>query len=124
MLVRNLRAEAVHVIVIAVNPDDLGAIHLCAQNLCWLKIGGNEDAGFKTGTRGLRRNGIGKIAGRRAADDIEAEVSGLGESHCDYAVFKAERREAYSIVFQVQRPATHALTQLGCLQQRSESSRR
>ena len=34
MLVRDLRAEAIHVIVIAINADDLRAIDLRAEDLC------------------------------------------------------------------------------------------
>ena len=58
MLVGNLRAEAIHVIVAAVDAHDFGAEHLGAKNFCGLEIGGNEDPGLQSFASRLRRNRV------------------------------------------------------------------
>ncbi len=62
ILVCDLRAEAVYVVVIAVNAHDLRSIDLGAQNFGRLKIGRNENARFEAGASRLRGNRIGQVA--------------------------------------------------------------
>src|SRR6202030_2153917 len=84
--VGNLRAQAIHVIVVAVDAHDARAIDRGVEDFGRLEVRGNEDAGIETLLRGLRSDGVGEIAGRRAADGGEMEATRGGESRGDNAI--------------------------------------
>ena len=62
------RAEAVDVVVVAVDADEARAVDLGVEDLGRLEIGGDEDAGLEAEARGLRGDGVGEVAGGGAAD--------------------------------------------------------
>src|SRR6266851_4424332 len=62
--VGDLRAEAVDVIVVAVDAHDARAIDGGVEHLGGLEVGGNEDARVEALLSGLRGDGVGEIAGR------------------------------------------------------------
>src|SRR5690242_5839195 len=74
VLVGNLGAEAVYVVIIAVDANQPRAIDLRVQNLCRLKLSRNQDAGLDAQTSGLRGNRVCQIPRGRAADGIETEA--------------------------------------------------
>ena len=68
VLVGDQRAEAVDVVVVAVDADQARAVDLGVEDLGGLEVGGDEDAGLEAEARGLRGDGVGEIAGGGAAD--------------------------------------------------------
>ena len=69
------------------------------MNLGLLQIGWNEYPALQSVARGLCSGGIGQVAGRRARDGVESKAAGVGESHGDDAVFKAQGRQADGVIF-------------------------
>ena len=69
--IRDLRAQPVHVVVVAFDGDDVRAIDRGAENLRRLEIVGNEDVARQAETRGVRGDAAGEIPGGRAAEDGE-----------------------------------------------------
>ena len=98
----DLRAEAIHLIVISGDADQARAEDLRAQHLGRLEIGGDEDPGLEAHARGLRGHGIGQIARGRAAHHLEAEGLGLRQRHGHDAILERKRRETHGVVLQVE----------------------
>ena len=121
MLVGNLRTQAVHVIVIAGNADDLCSVNLRSKDLGGFQIGRNEDASFESATGSLGRDCIGQVAGGRTAHNLEAEISGLRQGHSHHAVLKTQRREADGIVLDVERLTVELLAQSRSFNQGSKA---
>ena len=65
------------------------------------EIGGNEDAGVKTLLRSLRRDRVGKISGRGAADGSETEAARGGKRRGDDAILEGKRREADRVILEI-----------------------
>src|SRR5581483_12364513 len=91
MLIGNLRAEAVYMVVVASNADDLRSVNLRSNDLGGFQIGRNEDAGLEAAARSLGGNCIGQVAGGRTTHDLEAKISGLCQGHSHHAILKAQR---------------------------------
>ena len=123
VFVRDLRAQPIHLVVAARNANQLRAINLRAQNFCRLKICGNEDPRFESVARRLRRNRIGKIPGRRTRHRIEAEAPRLRQSHCDHAVFEAERGQTNGVILDEEMFGAKTRGQLGRAKQRRKADR-
>src|SRR5260221_11228537 len=121
MLVGNLRAKAVYVIIIAGNTAKRRAIDLRAPPFGWLQVGRDEDTCFKAGAGSLRGDGVGQVAGGRAAPHLETEIPGLRERHRHHAIFEAERREADGVILDIDRAAAERLAQLRRLYQWSKA---
>jgi len=100
--VGDLRAEAIDVVVVAVDADDAGAVDGSVEDFSGFEIGGNEHAGVETLLRGLRSDGVGEVAGGGAADGGEAEAASGDEGGADDAVLEGERGEADGVVFHVE----------------------
>ena len=100
--VRDLRAEAVHTIVVAVDAHDARAVNRGIEHFCRLKIGGYEHAGVEALLRGLRGDGVGKIAGGGATHGGEIKAARGGERRGDDAVLEGERREAHGVVLEIE----------------------
>ena len=99
---RNLRAEAVDLVIVAGDANQARAEYLGAEDLGGFEVGGNENPGVETKARRLRGDGIGEVAGGRAADGRESEGAGRGQGHGDDTVLKGKRRKADGVVFEVQ----------------------
>ncbi len=98
----DLRAEAIDVVVVAIDAHQRRAVDLGVENLGRLEIGGDKDEGLEAETRGVRSNGVGKVAGGRAADRIESEGLRIGQCDRDDAIFEAERGHADGVVLDVE----------------------
>src|SRR5438067_119577 len=64
--IRDLRAETIHVVVIAVDGDDVGTVDRGAEDLVRLEIVRDEDVARQPEPRGVRRHAVGEIPRRRA----------------------------------------------------------
>ena len=76
----DLRAETIDVVVVAVDADQRRAVNLGVENLRRLEIGGDEDVGLEAEARGVRGNGVGQVAGRRAADGVKSKRCALASA--------------------------------------------
>ena len=74
MLGRQLGAEPVDVVVVAAHRDQLRAVDAGREDLLLLEVGGHEHVGLEAGGRGVGGDGVGEVPGRRAGDDLEAEL--------------------------------------------------
>ena len=63
VLVGELGAEAVDVVVVAVDGDKRGAVDTGADDLAALEIAGDEDVGFEAGAGGVGGDAVGEVAG-------------------------------------------------------------
>src|SRR5207245_9769573 len=86
--VGNLRAEAIDVIVVAVDAHDARAINGRVQYFGGFEIGRDEDADVKALLCGLRGDGVGQVACRGTANGLEAEAARGGQRRADDAVLK------------------------------------
>src|SRR2546429_1432754 len=89
-------------IVVAVDANDARAIDRRVEHLGRLEVRGNEDTRVEALLRGLRGDGVGQIAGRRAADGGETKAARSGESCGDDAVFERQGREANRVIFEIE----------------------
>src|SRR5437660_8874993 len=100
--VGNLRAQAIHMIVVPVNAHDARAVDRGVENFRRFKVGGNEDAGVESLLRGLCGNGVGEIAGGGAADSGETKSARRRESRGHDTIFERERRKANGVIFEIE----------------------
>ena len=121
MLLGDLRAQAIHLVVIAGDANEARAVNLRGQNFRRLDIGGNENPGLKAAARGLRGDGVGEIAGGGATDDFEAELARGAEGHGDYAIFERKRGETDGVVLDVKMVRAEAAAQAARGHQRREA---
>src|SRR5207245_7675254 len=98
----DLRAETIHMVVVAVDSHDARAVNGGVENFRGLKIGGNEHASVETLLSGLRRDGVGQIAGGRAADSFEFKAARGGQGRCDNTILEGKRRETDRVVLDVE----------------------
>ena len=70
----NLRAEAIHVVVVAPDADDVRMEDRGAEDLSKLEIVRDEDEAFEAKARRVRRHAVRKVAGRRTPEYIEPEL--------------------------------------------------
>ena len=73
----DLRAEAIDLVVGAVDADDLRAVDAGAEDLRPLQVGRDEDVALQPGRGGVGGDAVGQVARRRAADGREAELARL-----------------------------------------------
>jgi hypothetical protein len=123
VLVGDLGAEAVDVVVVAVDADETRTVDLGVEDLCRLEVGGDEDAGLEAETGGLCGDRVGEVAGGGAADGGEAELLRVGEGDRDDAIFEAESWEADCVVLDVEVSGTDAVAEILCADEWSESYR-
>ncbi len=121
VLVRDQGAEAVDVVVVAVDADEAGTVDQRVEDLGGLEIGGNEDGGLEAEARGLGGDGVGEVAGRGAADGGEAEALGVGERDGDDAILEGERREADGVVLDEEVVGADALAEISGADERGEA---
>ena len=120
---RDLRAQPVHLIVVARDPHQLRAEDLRAGNFCRLKVGGNENPRVETFARGLRGHGICQIARRRAAHHLESKPARRRQSHRHHAILEGEGGEADGIVLHVEIAGSEPLAQVTRFHQRRKACR-
>ncbi len=98
----NLRAQAVHLVVVASDAHHIRAENLRAQNLRRLQVGRNKDPGFQTKARRVRCHCVRQVSRGRARNRVEAKSLRLGQSHGHNAVLEAQRRQADGIILDVE----------------------
>src|SRR5205807_3494357 len=91
VLERDLRAQAIDLVVGAVHADNVGAINACAEDLGRFQVGGDEDVAFQTGGGGVGGHAVCQVARRGAANRLEAELAGFAQGDGDDAVLEAQR---------------------------------
>src|SRR5260370_33061187 len=123
VLVRNQRAEAVDVVVVAVDANKARAVYLGVENLCGLEIRRHENAGLDAETGCLRGDRVGEVAGGGGTDSLKAKALSIGQGDGDDAVFEAERREADGVILDVEIGCADALAEILCPDERSEADR-
>ncbi len=75
VLVGDEGAEAVYVVVVAVDADEACSVDEGVEDLGWLEVCGDEDGGFEAEARGLSGYGVGEVACGGAAYGGEAELA-------------------------------------------------
>ena len=101
-LVGNLRAQPIHVVVVAAHADDVRPEDRGAEHLAELEVVGDEDVAVEPEPRRVRRDAVGEVAGRRAAEHGEPELHGARRRHRDDAILVRQRRMVDRIVLDVQ----------------------
>ena len=79
VLAARLGAQAVHLVVIAGDGEDVRAVDQRAQHFALLQVGRNEDIGLEAAFGGVRGDGVGEVAGGGAGDGIVAELARFGQ---------------------------------------------
>src|ERR1700745_1912332 len=127
MLGGDLRAQAVDLIVVSGDANNLGAEDVRAENLCRLKIGRNEDPRLQAFARSVCGNGVGQVSRRGARDGVEAKSASLGEGYGNNTILEAQCRQTDCVVLDVQiacgSSAAQLLRQLRRVEERRETNR-
>ena len=98
----NLRAEAIHMVIVTIDANQRCSIDLGVEDLGRFKIARHENVGLQAKARGVRGDGVGKIAGGRTADGLEAKGLRVGKRNSNDAIFKAESGHADGVVFEIE----------------------
>ncbi len=70
----DLAAETVHLVVVALDRDDLGAVGLGREDLRSLEVLGHEDVALDAGLRRVGGGGVRQVAGRGARDRLDSRT--------------------------------------------------
>jgi hypothetical protein len=92
VLVAQLGAEAVHVVVRAVDRNEVRAIDLRAEHFAGLEVAGAEDERLHARASGVGGDGVREVSGRSAGERLEAELACLGCRDRDHAVLERPGR--------------------------------
>ena len=87
-----LGAEAVDVVVVAADTDQVGPVDAGGEQLLFLEVGGDEDVGVEAGGGRVGGDRVGEVAGRGAGDGVEAELLRLGDGDGDDPVLEGVGR--------------------------------
>ena len=98
----HLRAQPVHVVVVAGDGENRRPIDGRAEELARLEVVGDEDAALEAEARRVRRDAVGEVAGRRAGEHLEAQLDGARGRHRHDAVLVRQRRMVHRVVFDVE----------------------
>ena len=88
---RDLGAQAVHVVVVPLHRDDLRAVGLGREDLRALEVVGDEHVARHPGVRGVRGGGVREVAGGRAGERLEPERPRHRRRHRDDAILERVR---------------------------------
>ena len=97
----DLGAQAVHLIVGALDADDLCAIDKRANDFASLQICGDQDITRESGGSGVCSHRVGQVAGGGTGDNFEAQFTGAAESHRNHAIFKGKGRVVDRVILDV-----------------------
>ena len=92
VLARQLRAEAVDVVVGAPDRDQVGAVDAGREELLFLEIGRDEHVGLEPSRGGVGGDRVGQIPGRGAGDRLKPELARTRERDRDDPVLERVRR--------------------------------
>src|SRR5262249_19084679 len=76
---RNLRTEAVYLIVVAIDRDHLRAVDGCPEHLALFEALGNQHVGVESRSGGVGSHAVREVARRGASHGLKAEFDGLGK---------------------------------------------
>ena len=102
VLARDLRAQAVDLIIRAMDADDVGAVHQRAEHLAAFQVGGDEHIAFQPGGGGLRGDGVGQVARRGAGNGFQPEFACTGQRHGDNPVLEGKGGVINRVVLDVE----------------------
>ncbi len=122
VLARDLGAQPVDVVVVALDGDEVRAVDPRGEDLLLLEVGGDEDVGLEAERGGVGGHGVGQVAGRGAGDDLVAELAGALERDGDDAVLERVRRVG-GVVLDVHLADPEPLGEPVGLEQRREAGR-
>ena len=80
--------RAVHVVVVALDRNDVAAVDRGGDDLALLEVRRDEHVAAQPGVRGVRGDGVGEVAGGRARRDLEPELERLAQRDRDDAVLE------------------------------------
>src|SRR5207249_1751921 len=83
--------QPVAVVVVAADLDEVGAVDAGAEDLLLLEVGGDEDVGLQPERGAVGGHRVGQVAGRRAGEDLEAQLARPGRGHRHDAVLERVR---------------------------------
>ena len=119
--VADLRAQPVHVVVVAGDGEDRRPIDRRAEKLSGLEVVRDEHAALDAETRGVRRDAVGEVAGGRTREHVEAEFERAGGGDRHHAILVGERRMVDRVVLDVQLAQAEALGQARAADERREA---
>ncbi len=119
--IRHLRAQPVHIVVVAGNRENGRTEDRRPEHLPRLEVVGDEHATLQPETRGVRRHAVGEIAGRRAGQHVEPELHGARRRDRHDAVLVGQRRMVDRIVLDIELADAEALRQPAAADQRREA---
>ena len=100
--IAHLRAQPVHIVVVAGDGEDRRPIDRRTKELARLEIVGDKHTTLDAETRGVRRDAVGEVAGRRASQHVEAQLESASRGYRHDAVFVRQRRVVHRVVLDVQ----------------------
>jgi len=90
--VRYLRAQPIHVVVVAGNRQDGRREDRRPEQLPRFEVIGNEDAAFDAEPGRVRRHAVGEVPGRGAGEHLESQFHRPRRGDRDDAIFVGQRR--------------------------------
>ena len=118
---RDFGTKTVHLVIIALDFNQVGAVNMSGDDFFGFEVGGNEDEGLEAGGGGLRRYGIGEIARRGAAHSVKPEFARFAERHRHDAILEGERGVVDRVVLDVKLARSQGARQARGGDERSES---
>ena len=116
--VGNLRAQPVHVVVIALHRDDMRAVDGRAQNLRGLEVVRDEDIARQPESSGVGGHASCEVPGGSAPEYLKTQLDGArGRDRYD-PVLVRKRRVVYRIVLEIQLGDSQFPGQPGCANER------
>ncbi len=103
--VRDLRAQPVDVVIVAMHGHDTGSVHAGAGDLGGLEIIGDEHEAREPEARRMRGHAASQVAGRRTGQHAKPEFDGTGRGDRDDAILVRTGRVIDGVVLDV---AAHA----------------
>ena len=98
----DLRAQPIHVVVIAGDRQDRRSEDCRPKQLPRFEVIGNEDTAFDAEPGRVRRYAVGEVPGRSAGENLESQFHRPCRRHRDDAIFIGQRRMIHRIVFDVE----------------------
>src|ERR1700677_1925847 len=89
-------------VIVAVDADQRGSVSLGVQNLRRFEVRRDQNVSLQAETRGSRGDCVGQVAGRGAADGIESEGLGVGQSYGNHAVLEAQGGQTDGVVLEIE----------------------
>src|SRR6185436_3944189 len=116
--VAHLRAQPVHVVVVAGDGEDGRVEDGRPEQLARLEVVGDEHAALDAEARGMRCDAVREVAGGRAGEHLEPELQRAGRRHRHDAVLVGQRRVIHRVVLDIELARAKPLRQAIAAHQR------